>query len=86
MKMNHRKNIYYWKSDRAYARGNVQELGASNFVELKQQLENYLVTCFKKGLIELKLGGGQGDHITYLAVYPDQTYFVRVENGPEKDD
>ena len=84
--MNHRKNIYYWKSDRAYARGNVQERETSNFVELEQQLDNYLVSHFKKNLSELRLGGGQGDHITYLAVYPDQTYFVRVENGPEKDD
>lgn len=86
MKLNHRKNIYYWKSDRPYVDGNVQSLDTINLFELEELLRDYLITNFKKGLVDLRPAGGQGNHITYLAFYPDDTYFIRVENGPEKDD
>ncbi len=86
MKLNHRKNIYYWKSDRPYVDGNVQSLNTINVVELEELLRNYLIHHFKKDLVELRPAGGQGNHITYLALYPDDTFFIRVENGPEKDD
>lgn len=86
MKSNHRKNIYYWKSDRPYVDGNVQRLDTLNLFELEKLLRAYLTAHFKKELLKLRPAGGQGNHITYLAYYPAQTYFVRVENGPEKDD
>lgn len=86
MKLNHRKNIYYWKSDRPYVDGNVQSLDTLNLVELKKLLREYLIVHFRKGLQELRPAGGQGNHITFLAFYPGETYFIRIENGPEKDD
>jgi fructosamine-3-kinase len=86
MKLNHRKNIYYWKSDRPYVDGNVQGLDSINLVDLEKLLRDYLIQNFKKDLMELQPAGGQGNHITYLAFYPADTYFIRVENGPEKDD
>ncbi len=86
MKLNRRKNIYYWKSDRPYVDGNVQNLDPSNREDLEKVLREYLIDHFKKDLADLRPAGGQGNHITYLAIYPGQTYFIRVENGPEKDD
>jgi len=86
MKSNHRKNIYYWKSDRPYVDGNVQDLDTAHMADLVDQLSNYLSTTFRHDLIQLKPAGGQGNHITFLAAYPNSTYFVRVENGPERDD
>jgi len=86
MKLNNRKNIYYWKSDRPYAMGNVQDHSKVDMSELGEQLHTYLTEYFRPGPFELRLGGGQGDHVTYLAIYPDQTYFIRIDNGPENDD
>ena len=86
MKLNLRKNIYYWKSDRPYGEGNVQILNEKGFSELEKSLIQYLNTFFKEGLLELSSGGGQGNHITFVANYANNKYFVRVENGPEMDD
>jgi len=86
MKLNDRKNIYYWKSDRQHTQGNTQDLNRSDILKLQEQLKEYLTAHFKTGLLKLSPAGGQGNHITLLAMYIDQTYFVRVENGPEKDD
>lgn len=86
MKLNDRKNIYYWKSDRQYTQGNTQDLNRSDILKLQEQLKDYLIIHFQTGLVKLSPAGGQGNHITFLAIYPHQTYFIRVENGPEKDD
>lgn len=86
MKLNHRKNIYYWKSDRPYGDGNVQSPDALDMEELAEMLREYLTSFFRKDLVDLRPGGGQGNHITFLADYPGITYFIRVENGPEMDD
>ena len=66
MKLNRRKNIYYWKSDRPYVDGNVQGLDKSNRGELEKMLREYLIIHFKKDLVGLRPAGGQGNHITYL--------------------
>ena len=86
MKSNHRKSIYYWKSDRSHIDGNVQSIDRVALSTLHRQLAQYLSSSFEPGLVQLKPAGGQGNHITYLAIYPSRTYFVRVENGPENDD
>jgi len=85
MKFDNRKNIYYWKSDRPYALGNVQDHNSADLIEMEKLLRIYLTEYFQQGVFELKLGDGQGDHVTYMAIYPHQTYFVRIDNGPEND-
>ncbi|NGM60417.1 aminoglycoside phosphotransferase family protein [Sphingobacterium sp. SGG-5] len=81
-----RENVYYWKSDRPYAAGNTHRTAAHDFVTIESQLFDYLNQYFRERLVELALAGGQGNHITYIANYGDKSYFVRLENGPEKDD
>ncbi|MCR6722132.1 MAG: hypothetical protein NVV59_18005 [Chitinophagaceae bacterium] len=86
MKLSHRKNIYYWKTDRPYGEGNVQRPNNADVQDLTVLLRNYLVNYFRIDLIDLRPGNGQGNHVTFLADYPDTTYFIRIENGPEMDD
>jgi hypothetical protein len=86
MSLNRRKNIYYWKSDRPDVKGNVQSLEPCKYPELEETVRCYLIDNFKKDLIDLRPANGQGNHITFLALYPDRTFFIRVENGFEKDD
>ncbi|HWK57479.1 MAG TPA: aminoglycoside phosphotransferase family protein [Parapedobacter sp.] len=81
-----RKAVYYWKSDRPYTLGNTHNTSADEHRIIEKQLEEYLTTNYRKDLKSLSVAGGQGNHVTYLAVYPDARYFVRLENGPEKDD
>jgi len=84
--MDIRKNIYYWKSDRPYAEGNVQINDESDESLLEKQVFEYMTSYFKTSDFKLMPGSGEGNHKTYLAEHKDVLYFLRLENGPEKDD
>lgn len=81
-----RKNIYYWKSDRPYAECNVQINDEDDVEDIETSLENYLVDYFGTNNFTLLPGSGQGNHKTYVLEHQAKKYFIRIENGPEKDD
>lgn len=81
-----RQNIYYWKSDRPYADGNVQINDESDEFVLEKQVFEYLTSYFNTSDFKLMPGSGEGNHKTYLADFEGVRYFIRLENGPEKDD
>src|SRR5690606_10067926 len=82
--MTTRKSIYYWKSDRPFAEANTQNFN-DNRVELEFLLINYIRDYFEDQQVEIEAAGGQGNHIAYIARSKSETYFVRIENGPEND-
>lgn len=83
--MSSRKSVYYWKSDRSYTLGNTHNTSAEEHQLITKQVIGYLKQNFRPDLEHVSVAGGQGNHVTYLAEYPDTVYFVRLENGPEKD-
>ncbi|MCO5239419.1 MAG: aminoglycoside phosphotransferase family protein [Chitinophagaceae bacterium] len=84
--MINRKHIYYWKSDRPHTLLNTHNTSDIEYKVIEAQLREYLNLNYRKDLLRLTVAEGQGDHITYIAHYPDREYFIRLENGPEKDD
>lgn len=56
----------------------------------EKQVEAVLRIALKKALgeklVELAPAGGQGNHLTFRARSAGCAYFVRVEDGPERDD
>jgi fructosamine-3-kinase len=55
--------------------------------EIEQQLREGLAkSCFDTAAIVLSTGAGQGNHLTWNAEVSGKAMFVRVENGPERDD
>lgn len=81
-----RKTIYYWKSDRAFATENTSKTALASRIELIPQIKDYLTRFFTTEEVRITPGGGQGNHITFIAHYSNRDYFVRLENGPEEDD
>lgn len=85
--MVNRKAVYYWKCDRPsafYALGKNVDPDESG--KISEYLTELLVQKFGHENFTLNAAGGQGNHITYLAAYNNETYFIRLENGPENDD
>jgi fructosamine-3-kinase len=80
-----RRDIYYWKCDRPAAFHGTQSRGAAN-TELESQLRESMRRELDAKVVELSPGAGQGNHLTWNADVDGQAMFVRVENGPEKDD
>lgn len=83
--MTTRKNIYYWKCDRANAFYALSEEKCPE-ERIKEHLNRILTSFFKGQAFKLTPGKGQGNHLTFLAVCNDRKYFIRIEDGPEKDD
>lgn len=85
--MSDRRDIYYWKCDRPFA---AQELNQrrppENSVEISRILDGLVNREEKQGPYRIYPGGGQGNHLTYLAVNGHRKLFLRLENGPEGDD
>ncbi|HWL09703.1 MAG TPA: phosphotransferase [Planctomicrobium sp.] len=79
-----RRHVYYWKCDRPAAFHGTQKERETNAIE--PQLHRLLAAKFPEHSIRLRDGGGQGNHLTWIAEIGNATYFVRVENGPERDD
>lgn len=84
--MGTRKNIYYWKCDRPSAFFAIKEGNEGNAKEVQEELGVLLTNYFGSEHFSLSSAGGQGNHLTFLASRNNESYFVRVENGPEKDD
>ncbi len=80
-----RRDIYYWKCDRPAAFHGTQLRGEPD-AKLAAQLCEALAAHFSASLVKVAPAGGQGNHLTWLAEVDDQTMFIRMENGPEKDD
>ena len=79
-----RRRIYYWKCDRPAAFHGTAERDARS--DLEPQLRSELAAHFSREAITLSPAGGQGNHITFLAKIGGVDAFVRIEDGPERDD
>ncbi|WP_038170767.1 aminoglycoside phosphotransferase family protein [Verrucomicrobium sp. BvORR106] len=81
--LSHRRTTYYWKCDRPAAfHGTTGRTDASS---LQSSLKRALQEKFPKARLSLQPGHGQGNHITFICTLDDAKRFVRVEDGPEKD-
>ena len=80
-----RRDIYYWKCDRPAAFHGTHIRGLAD-AEMAHQLRDELRRYFDGQVVELSPGAGQGNHLTWNAEVDGKAMFVRVENGPEKDD
>ena len=79
-----RRSIYYWKCDRPAAFHGTDEhfrRGAS-----ENLLADVLRDRFAGKRVTLCPAAGQGNHITWLAAVDGTELFVRIEDGPERDD
>jgi len=82
-----RAGIHYWKCDRPAAlhgtsRGPEGRTPADLMASLARELEHQLGGPSWQVLP----AAGQGNHLTFLAESGARKYFLRVEDGPEKDD
>lgn len=85
--MHPRRDVYYWKSDRPAAFSGVSPIAAENprpGVEL--MLREAIGRTFHAEPESLRPGAGQGNHLTFQFSLGDRRYFVRIEDGPERDD
>ena len=80
-----RRDIYYWKCDRPAAFHGTQTRGEAD-AEIEPQLREALRSELGAQVVVLSPGAGQGNHLTWNADVDGKAMFVRVENGPEKDD
>jgi|UniRef100_UPI0037841057 fructosamine-3-kinase len=80
-----RRDIYYWKCDRPAAFHGTQARGEAD-ADIEQQLREALLRKLNAKVVKLSPGAGQGNHLTWNAEVDGKAMFVRVENGPEKDD
>lgn len=85
--MSDRRDIYYWKCDRPFAQQELtQRRPPENSEEIAQVLDGLINRESSTGPYRVFPGGGQGNHLTYLAVNSHKKLFLRLENGPEGDD
>lgn len=81
-----RSGIYYWKCDRAAAFHGTAQGTARQRPELAEAVRALVSRHFGRAVESLRDGGGQGNHLTFLATVAGRDYFVRIEDGPEADD
>jgi hypothetical protein len=74
----------YWKCDRPAAFHGTVLVRLSG--EMEGPLRQVLQERFPERPITLRPPGGQGNHLTYLATLDRWKTFVRIEDGPERDD
>lgn len=79
-----RKDIYYWKCDRPAAFHGTETQAPTR--RLYSQVHALLQSRHPDLSIDLKDGGGQGNHRTFIATIGSKRFFVRIEDGPEQDD
>jgi aminoglycoside phosphotransferase (APT) family kinase protein len=79
-----RRSIYYWKCDRPAAFHGTAEVAPNPTLE--HELHTVLRDHFPGKKLSLRAAGGQGNHITYRATIDELECFVRLEDGPERDD
>jgi fructosamine-3-kinase len=80
-----RRDIYYWKCDRPAAFHGTQSRGEPD-TAMEALLREALSEQLKTQHVDLSPGVGLGNHLTWNADVDGHAMFVRVENGPEKDD
>lgn len=85
-----RAGVYYWKCDRPAALHGVRKPspgtpGADPDAAIAAALKPLLVNALGDRAVNLRPGGGKGNHRTFLLDYAGGTAFVRVEDGPEGD-
>ncbi len=82
-----RRGIYYWKCDRAAAFHGTAQGAARVRPELETAVRAIVTRVAGVEPVALRDGGGQGNHLTFLAELPGrEPLFVRIEDGPEDDD
>lgn len=81
-----RHGIYYWKCDRPAAFHGTAQGEARRRPEVETRVREVLTRQFGHAPEMLRDGGGQGNHLTYIAVMQGREYFIRLEDGPERDD
>ena len=80
-----RSKIYYWKCDRPAAFHGT-EARTGERADISAAIAGALATTFPGSRIALRSGGGQGNHFTFVADIDGVERFVRVDDGPERDD
>jgi aminoglycoside phosphotransferase (APT) family kinase protein len=80
-----RSDIYYWKCDRPAAFHGTLSRGTPD-QEIENQLREALQKHFSASRVDLAAAAGQGNHLTWKAEINDMAMFIRVENGPERDE
>jgi aminoglycoside phosphotransferase (APT) family kinase protein len=81
-----RQNVYYWKCDRAAAFHGTAQGAARVRPELADSVRAVVRRHFGVEPTDIRLGTGQGNHLTFTADVAGRRYFIRVEDGPEQDD
>jgi aminoglycoside phosphotransferase (APT) family kinase protein len=82
-----RRGIYYWKCDRAAAFHGTAQGAARVRPEVEGMVRAIVTRVAGVEPVALRDGGGQGNHLTFLAELPGkEPVFVRIEDGPEDDD
>src|SRR5687768_13226387 len=81
-----RSDIYYWKCDRPAAFHGTAQGDARSRPDIEPLVRRVVEQHFGRSIDSLRDGGGQGNHLTYIATVGGQEYFVRLEDGPERDD
>jgi len=82
-----RQGIYYWKCDRAAAFHGTAPGVARSRPGLEAAVRRIVAQATGAAPRAVRDGGGQGNHLTFLAELPDTRHvFVRIEDGPEGDD
>lgn len=80
-----RRAVYYWKCDRPAAfHGVLRAPDPGDDARILEELRRLLAEVFSDS-IQLSAGAGEGTHRTFCLRHVGQTYFVRVEDGPEGD-
>src|SRR3954447_13660515 len=79
-----RRTTYYWKCDRPAAFHGTAERAQEETLE--PSLREALRDRFPGEALTLRAAGGQGNHRTFCAEIGETAAFVRVEDGPERDD
>jgi len=80
-----RAAVHYWKCDRAHAfHGTAGSRPASERDGIESLLRKTLSEQFV--VRDLRPGSGQGNHLTWLARLGKHDAFIRVEDGPERDE
>ena len=79
-----RAAVHYWKCDRAAAfHGTAQDRNHGRYQIL---LEGILTERFGGEPVAVLPAQGQGNHLTFTATANGAEVFIRVEDGPERDD
>lgn len=80
-----RSDIYYWKCDRPAAfHGTQGDASARDEEEIFRQTEELLAGEWGQE-VKLRSAHTQGNHLGAFAESDGQTWFVRIEDGPEKN-